>query len=384
MRTKSILSLFCLAMLTNSLIAQSYSGGSGIEGDPYQIATKADLKYLSENTGEWSKHFIQTADISFIAADFESGGDFYNSGEGFIPIGSSSYFTGSYDGDNYTIDGLYVNRSTDYGGLFGYVYSGAEVANINLTNVDITAYQHVGALCGKTYNNDIDNCSVSGSVTGDYQYVGGLIGYVYSGGTVTNCESSVNVTGGTYNYTGGLIGYNKAVVTNCSSSGTVTGSHYYVGGLIGYNYYSTIKNCTSSNSVNSSNYYTGGLIGYNYDADIQNCSSSCTVNSTSQYTGGLVGKHEDGTIEASFSTGNVTSTNDYTGGLVGRSEGAVIRYCYSTSDVDGGYEDYAGGLVGANYSTDISKSFANGSVSGNNNVGGLTGYHCISPLISLT
>jgi len=58
-------------LISGSLIlqAQSYSGGSGTSGDPYQIANKADLKYLSENSGEWSKHFKQTANITFDAAE---------------------------------------------------------------------------------------------------------------------------------------------------------------------------------------------------------------------------------------------------------------------------------------------------------------------------
>jgi len=130
----------CLLLMASSIMfSQSYSGGSGTSGDPYQIANKTDLKYLSENSGEWSMHFIQTADIAFVAADFQSGGDFYNSGAGYIPIGNeTTIFIGSYNGDNYTIDGLYINRSsTDYVGLFGRTSTGS-ISNLGLTNVDIT------------------------------------------------------------------------------------------------------------------------------------------------------------------------------------------------------------------------------------------------------
>ena len=98
-------------MMPAIVFGQTYSGGSGTSGDPYQIATKADLKYLSENSGEWGKYFKQKADINFDATDFQSGGDFYNSGSGFIPIGDgSTQFTGSYDGDGHTITGLFINR----------------------------------------------------------------------------------------------------------------------------------------------------------------------------------------------------------------------------------------------------------------------------------
>jgi hypothetical protein len=61
-----------------ALFAQAYSGGDGTVGDPYQIANKADLKCLSENSGEWTKHFKQTTDIVFTTADFQPGGDFLN------------------------------------------------------------------------------------------------------------------------------------------------------------------------------------------------------------------------------------------------------------------------------------------------------------------
>jgi len=80
LKTISGIMLVVLFALSTNLFAQTYSGGSGTEPDPYHIANKADLKYLSENSGEWSKHFKQTTNITFEASDFASGGDFYNSG----------------------------------------------------------------------------------------------------------------------------------------------------------------------------------------------------------------------------------------------------------------------------------------------------------------
>ena len=89
---------------------------------PYQISNKSDMKYLSENSSEWSKHFIQTADIVFETADFQSGGDFSNGEEGWRTIGTeASSFLGLYDGDGHTISGLFINRPTiDIQGMFGY------------------------------------------------------------------------------------------------------------------------------------------------------------------------------------------------------------------------------------------------------------------------
>lgn len=67
-----------LFTLNTNLLAQTYSGGSGTEPDPYHIANKADLKYLSENSDDWSKHFKQTASLTFEASDFANGGDCYS------------------------------------------------------------------------------------------------------------------------------------------------------------------------------------------------------------------------------------------------------------------------------------------------------------------
>ena len=125
--TLGIMLIMSLA-LSSSLIAGTYSGGSGTSGDPYQISNTADLIELSKTSGDWSKYFIQTADISFNAD--ESQVDWDDDGTatwdaddqlGFSPIGNSTTkFTGSYDGGGYTIDNLFINRpSTENVGFFG-------------------------------------------------------------------------------------------------------------------------------------------------------------------------------------------------------------------------------------------------------------------------
>ena len=124
--TLGIMLIMSLA-LSSSLIAGTYSGGSGTSGDPYQISNTADLIELSKTSGDWSKYFIQTADISFNAD--ESQVDWDDDGTatwdaddqlGFSPIGNSTTkFTGSYDGGGYTIDNLFINRpSTENVGFF--------------------------------------------------------------------------------------------------------------------------------------------------------------------------------------------------------------------------------------------------------------------------
>jgi hypothetical protein len=182
--------LIILLAISTSLMAQNYSGGASTSGTPYQIANKADLKYLSENTGEWTKHFIQTANIAFVSSDFESGGDFYNTSLGFSPIGNNTTkFTGSYDGDGYSVSNLYILQSTssaNYLALFGYT-DGATLTEITLIDMDIsgTYYyyydmemegygsENIGGLARKVIGTTISGCSISGDIYG-YKYVGGI------------------------------------------------------------------------------------------------------------------------------------------------------------------------------------------------------------------
>lgn len=227
-----------------------FSGGSGTSGDPYLISTLGDLKYLSENSGHWNKHFKQTADID---AQYTSG---WNSGAGFSPIGNSTTnFTGSYDGQDYTIDNLFINRpaTDDIGiGLFGYT-KGATIEKLGLLDVYVAGGRYVGGLVGaNTDNSTVSNSYSTGSVTGSVHSVGGLVGYNYlNSSTVSNSYSTVSVTGNTY--VGGLVGYNYgATVKNSYSRGDVTrtsGTNTYFGGLCGLNRSSTIEYCYSTGDV---------------------------------------------------------------------------------------------------------------------------------------
>ncbi|MDZ7699896.1 MAG: hypothetical protein U5R49_24215 [Deltaproteobacteria bacterium] len=115
--------------------------GSGSEADPYLIKSLDNLYWISENPDQWEKYYKQTADIN--ACDTST----YDGGNGFIPIGNeSTNFIGTYDGGGYTIDGLFIDRSSEeYVGLFGYA-SNARIGNLGMTNVDITGYEYVGGL----------------------------------------------------------------------------------------------------------------------------------------------------------------------------------------------------------------------------------------------
>ena len=197
--------------------------GSGTGGDPYRIANIANLYWLTQNSGEWDKYYIQTADID--ASDTAT----WNGNAGFSPIGNGATpFSGSYDGQGSVITGLTIDRSgTDNVGLFGYVNNGA-VKNLGVTGANITGRNYVGAVAGYLDGSSTMSCCFSsGSVTGNW-YLGGLIGA--NAATLRNSGSVASVNGSFL--VGGAAGTNGGTMTNCYAAGLVTaGSNG--GGLTG-------------------------------------------------------------------------------------------------------------------------------------------------------
>jgi filamentous hemagglutinin family protein len=271
----------------------------------------------------------------------------WNGGAGFVPIGSSvPGFTGIFDGQGDTIEGLTINTpSASYVGLFG-------IAGLNNNGIQPSVIRNVGL--------------IGGSVSGDFD-VGSLVGLNY--GTVANSYSSASVFGdsGSGNI-GGLVGINGSGSPVSSSGGTISSS--YSTGIV---------------SANSGSYDIGGLVGENY-ATISQSYARGNVLGT-QYVGGLVGFNFVGNltlpagITQSYASGTVTGS-DSVGGLVGQSSGPIVQ-SYATGNVSG--SSNVGGLVGMNYSYQfggliktyyfavIDQSYSTGAVAGSSNVGGLVG-----------
>ncbi|NQT24554.1 hypothetical protein HQ585_04300, partial [candidate division KSB1 bacterium] len=286
-----IFGLFLTSMPLFSQTATPPAIGDGGEGTPYQIATLDNLYWLSQNSTEWGKYFIQTTDIN---ASSTSGWD---GGAGFSPIGESgNAFTGSYDGNNKTISGLFINRpSTQFIGLFGSL-NGATIDILGVTNADITGASPTGILAGDAYICTISDCYTTGTVVGTYT-TGGLLGTCNSG-TTANCYSTASVT--VINHTGGgLLGYaSGGTVNTCYSTGSASGGTL-IGGLIGRSQAITINNCYSRAGVSGSS-TVGGLIG---EADVYSLVNYCySAGSLSIGTnvGGLMGLKDKSTVTVSF------------------------------------------------------------------------------------
>jgi hypothetical protein len=312
----ALLFAILLAAGTN-LFAADYSGGSGTSGDPYQIATTADLIELSKtsNSGDWDKYFIQTAHISFNSdeqqVDWDGDGTAdwdANDQLGFSPIGiSTNKFTGSYDGDGHTISNLFIDRdATEYIGLFGYIEGDAsttEVQELGLLNVDITGGERVGGLVGYSNNySDINTCYSTGSVTSRL-IVGGIAGEIDDNCVISFSYSTCSVSSTQNGYVGGIAGEikNNCVISFSYSTGNVEG-YANVGGFVGYCYFSSISGCYSTGNVNSSDdgYYVGGFVGYDESSDILKNYSTGNVTGGISVVGGFIGFCSGGTLDANY------------------------------------------------------------------------------------
>ena len=233
--------------------------GDGSQIYPYQIDDIADLQSLADQVNNVPRndfagvHFILTHDLD-LTEYLAPGGAGYNSGAGWVPIGTGGVFYGSFDGDGHTITGLFVNTTSSDAGLFG-TFVGNSIKNLGLVNVSITGSGDAGGLAGFS-NGDIENCFVTGNVKGTGN-VGGLVGNGSS--FFSNCYNASNVVGG---IAGGIAGGNSTIggpsAGNCFNSGDIKGTST-TGGIIG-DTNRTVQNCYSTGSVFGGT-DTGGIVG---------------------------------------------------------------------------------------------------------------------------
>jgi hypothetical protein len=203
----------------------------------------------------------------------------WNNNEGFIPIGNQDTpFTGTLNGDGYTVYGININSSENYIGVFGKLKN-ATIEDITFLVNNIHGGRYTGALAGHVSNSIIRNVHIQGSVSSDEKYSAGFIGYL-TNSSVLECSFSQGDVYSEEKYVGGLIGYQKdSTINNSYSTGIVIGTESYTGGLIGYQENSILQNSYSTGSVISNEEdYIGGLIGYTTNS--QTTSSYWDINSS--------------------------------------------------------------------------------------------------------
>ena len=229
------------------------------DGKTYTVYTAKGLKHVAELVNEEGK-----TDINITLTD-----NIDLTGIDWTPIGKfpSNSYTGTLDGNGKTITGLTVTTSDQYEGMFGFLCG--TVKNVVLTEVSVTGDTYVGGVAGWSKGN-IENCSVSGSVSG-YSIAGGVVG-VQAGGFLTGCSSSATVNAGYL--AGGVAGGSDygATLTGCYATGNVTlegnnAGNNYAGGVVGWNGNGTLTACYATGNVTGSGsgtIYVGGAAGGNY------------------------------------------------------------------------------------------------------------------------
>lgn len=404
---KFLIVALCLISVVSAK-AQFSGSGSGTSDDPYQITNADELAEMSYFLGDTHKgtYFKVMNDIDLANWIEEN-----NPSSGWNPIGvSSDRFKGILDGDNHTISGLYINRSsTDYIGFFGYVESGT-ISNLNITGSTVIGKNQTGGLVGEiTSSSNISNCSITLNAEigiSGLGNIGGLVGNVNSS-SLNNCEFVGSVLGTTGNV-GGLIGRaeSSSIISCFATANIECASSDCIGGIIGYSYKAVI--CTSDihfGSVNGNN-NVGGIIGYLNagctNVEVTSCHHSGSLSGTNDI-GGIVGTchspYDSDTYSTSISkciSSGTFSGVDYIGGILGAetySNGykyiwngsktvqrfyygynnvTNINNCYSNANITGG--SYIGGILGDKQCQGtITDNYSYGILNGSSMIGGVVG-----------
>ena len=245
------------------------------------LAAAKDLGYTIESDGSYT---VTSADGLMNVAELVNGGktdinitldkNIDLTGKGWTPIGTNfdNSYKGTFDGGGHTITGLTVTTNDQFVGLFGYLNRAGMVKNVVMEGIQITSnhmFGCTGGVVGYSWGT-IENCSVSGSVSGT-DCVGGVVGS-QKAGSIIGCSSSATVKG--KHYVGGVAGEKWGTMTACYATGNVTleiasQKNNFGGGVVGLNGGSRVLACYATGNVTSTgsstgNVHIGGLFGDSY------------------------------------------------------------------------------------------------------------------------
>lgn len=343
MKQNLFLMMLSLILLNSMTIYAQFGGGKGTESEPYQIKTANHLAELATkvNGGELysGKYFkmMNDIDLSQWIAD-------NNPSEGWTPIGyyihgqHNKPFKGIFDGDSYTISGMYINQpNKDAVGLFGYTFNSAKIQNIYLKGSSITGNYYVGGIVGR----------MAGNVEkSDRQVI-----------AIHNCHNYVNINGDVY--TGGIAGaidvgdyyygVTKAEITSCCNMATIKNARYgNIGGIAGVIWGGigsvvSFSKCDNYGSIESASATkTGGIVGsVGGNASFASC-TNCSNIAGGDYIGGIMGYYRPLQMGPECS---ISIALCYTMGQIvgGNNIGGIFGYC------DKGYDVTCGLTIQSSY-----------------------------------
>ena len=255
----------------------SWADGGGESGAAelgyiYDSNTKTYTVYNADGLLAWNEAAQKDRSINCtLTADIDL------TGKDWTPIGTNFYnsYTGTFDGGGHTIMGLTVTTNDQYVGLFGRLGKAGTVKNVVMDGIQITCNHrlgYAGGVAGFSWGGTIENCSVSGSVSGTI-CAGGVVGIQWEA-SITGCSSSATVKGMVQ--VGGVAGETNsgATMAACYATGNVTIeidpiNNILGGGLVGFNAGSSVLACYATGNVTSTgsgtgNVHIGGFLGDNY------------------------------------------------------------------------------------------------------------------------
>ena len=252
------------------------SGAAEDLGYIYDSNTNTYTVYNADGLLAWNEAAQKDRSINCtLTADIDL------TGKVWTPIGTGydNSYTGTFDGGGHTITGLTVTTNDQYAGLFGYLgkfgNAAGTVKNVVMEGIQITCNRRLGSaggVAGFSRGGTIENCSVSGSVSGTMR-AGGVVGVQWEA-SITGCSSSATVKG--LAYVGGVAGETNsgATMAACYATGNVTIeidpiNNILGGGLVGFNAGSSVLACYATGNVTSTGsstgtVYIGGFLGGNY------------------------------------------------------------------------------------------------------------------------
>lgn len=393
-KIKCFLSLvLCLVMLISSVPLSAFAvDGNTKSFEGYiPISTKADLNAIRNDLS--AKYYL-TNNIVFSESDFSEGGNYYNDGAGWSPIGTyDEPFVGTLDGNGYAIKNLKISinsSSTVMAGLFGFIEG--NIVNLGMDNCslsvrvgsdsDHSSNVYVGGFVARSDSYDsgfqIDSCYFSGNISVVFErgstydqnklYVGGIIGKDYADIEIKNCINYGNIevqaTDCNVNdvYLGGILGYGNSTLLECSNRGELkayaeSDSYYgnaytYVGGIAG-NLRGDAKGCTNIGVITATSKtadnsyiceaysYAGGIAAYAVFSTITDSSNSGVVKAVS-YPGDN-GYRDEANAYAGGISGCGRNVNHSQGQIIGSNNSGKI-----ITSVESNYngEAYVGGISG--------------------------------------
>ena len=350
--------------------------GEGTQDSPWQINTPADLKKLSEVTGN--------SNLSFNGRHFTVTSDLDMSGiTGFAPICANGKFQGSLAGSGHTIDNISIKSDNSPAGLFGTIGSNGAVFGLVMgAGSTISGNGSTGAFAA-TLEGRLSNCVNNASVSSASSIIGGMAGTVLGNAVMENLTNNADIET-PQSKAGGIAGtVTSATVTarNLVNNGNISSKANYVAGIVGYCTGITIIRASNNGDITTSASDAAGIIGYTTEATVlDGCVNYGAVSAKTEAAGIVACATKALMLTSSFNAGDISVTSQTAGGLIASADKPEISRCVnfgpvtnSNASLGSTYAGAAGIVAKANPIVTDCANF--GTVSAKDNAGSVMAYY---------